>query len=261
MNVRWYGHDAVAGTRAIAERLGLGDALITSTYTRHHHEQLEGSKLEVRSAILQGGRYLRLYHELRNSADGDLAATFVHGLGHSPVEAPGIELPTHGTPRSLSLDVDGLAGAPPLEQVRDLDLAVRLERELTTDDSMGADVVPPWLINNLIWGGERPEPEEPWIRELPNGERMAFATMESRLWIGSLPPVGTRVQSFGAVVGLHDKITHEINWAYDTTTAEPLAVFETINLVFNLDQRRAIPIPPEARSREERSFHPDFAPA
>ena len=52
MNVRWYGANAVAATASLCERLGLGSPALHSTYTRHHHEQMEGNELEVRSAVL-----------------------------------------------------------------------------------------------------------------------------------------------------------------------------------------------------------------
>jgi len=261
MNVRWYGHNAVAATKAMCDRLGLGEPRLLSTYTRHHHEQLEGSELEVRSALTGGGNKLRIYHELRNRADEDLAATFVHEIDHAPVEAPVIELPDYGRPRSLTLDVDGLAQAPPLSEVRELDLSIRFEREVTTEDTMNAEVVPSWLANNLIWGGERPddEDEKDWIHTLPSGDRAAFVVMEQQLWIGQLPALGTRIQSFGATVAIGDKISHGVSWCYDLDTEQPLTVLENINLAFNLTQRRSMVITPEMRTERAARLHPNFA--
>jgi len=68
MNVRYYGQNASAATAALAKQLGVGDASVSGTYTRHHHEQMEGNQLEVRSAVLDdGGDQLRFFHEHRLS--------------------------------------------------------------------------------------------------------------------------------------------------------------------------------------------------
>lgn len=268
MNVRWYGHNALAGTRAFVAQLGMEDPALVSTYTRHHNEQLVESELALHSAILaadEAGPGLRIYHELSNRDSGELAATFVHDVDVQPgqsdaiAELPSITLPEHGRPRSLRLDTDALTNAPTLEEVQQRDLAMRLARDVTTDDSMGADHVPAWLANNLIWAGERPGGEEDWIRTGPNGERIAFATMESRLWIGRLAPVGARIQSFGAVVETGDKTSHSLSWAFDLNTGDVLAVFEVLNLCFNLGTRRSMVMPDAIRHREHQRLHPDLA--
>ena len=265
MNVRYYGMNAHAATTAFCAELGLGDPAVRSRYTRHHHEQMEGNELEVRSAVIAdgaaaaGGR-LCFYHELRNRADDDLAATFVFEVDHPQIEMPGIELPDYGRPRSLRLSADGLAAAPPFEELREHGLAVRLPRTVTTEDSMGADAVPTWLVNNLIWGGERPDGESDWIRELPNGDRFAFAVMESRLWVSGEPvPVGTPIQSFGANVAIADKVVHDVNWCYDTSTGEPIAAMEGVDVCFNMTERRSMSLPDSARARSAETLFPHYA--
>lgn len=267
MNVRYYGMNAHEATRAMCAEMGLGEPVIRSRYTRHHHEQMEGNDLEVRSALLSpavtgaNGR-LRFYHELRNRTDNDLAATFVFELDHAAVETPGIELPDYGMPRSLRLDTDGLASAPALDDVRAKGLAIRLPREVDEEDSIGAPTVPSWLVNNLIWGGERPDGESDWIRELPNGDRFAYAVMESRLWIANGEvPVGTPIQSFGANLAVASKINHDIVWTYNTETGQCLAVMEGVDVCFNMNERRSMVIPDDARARSEETLHPEFTPS
>lgn len=261
MNVRHYGANAGAGTRTVCERLGLGTPRLRSAYTRHHHEQLEGNDLEVRSAVLPDGDRLRVYHELRNRADGDLAATFVHELDHPPVDAPAFELPAHGMPRSLRLDTDALATAPSLAQVRELDLADRKPRQVDTDDTLGGETVPPANYAGLLWGGERLAEEDSWIRTLPDGGRYSFVVMEQRVWIRPKPiAVGTPIQSFRASLEVGEKIGRDIGWCFDTDTGEPLVVFEAIDLCFNLTERRSMAIPAGSRSPNDPSFHPELAP-
>ena len=258
MNVRWYGANAVAATAEMCTRLDLGTPGVVSTYTRHHHEQMEGNELEVRSAVLAGHGRLRFFHELRNQANNDLAATFVHELDHPGLETPGIELPDYGRSRSIDLDVDRMASAPSLDELRSRGLAIRFEREVSDEDTMGDDVVPPWLTTNLIWGGERPDGESSWITETDDGDRVAFASMETRLRIGRPVSLGTRIQSFGAVIALGNKITHELHWVYDLDTEDLLAVAEGVDLAFSIPNRRSCEMPPEVRAREEARLQSDL---
>ena len=260
MNVRYYGVNAGAATRATVAQLGLPDLRLRSGYTRHHHEQMEGAELVVRSAVIPGGDRLRIYHELRNEADDDLAATFVHELDHAAIDGPTFELPAYGTPRSLRLDTDALASAPALGRLQDLELAMRKPRDVDTDDTNGGDTVPPANIAGLLWGGE-PWEEHEWVRTLPNGDRFAYAVMEQRMWIRPEPVLlGTPIQSFRATLDIGEKISREIHWCYDTATGEPIVVSEAIDLCVNLTQRRAMAIPAGARSTDDPDFHPEFTP-
>ena len=261
MNVRYYGVNAAAATRAMCEQLGLPRQNVLSSYTRHHHEQMEGNELVVRSAVLGGGERLRLYHELRNEADDDLAATFVHELDHPLVDAPDFELPTHGAPRSLSLDTDALATAPSIDHLRELGLAMRKPRQVDETDTFGADTVAPGNYPNLLWGGEPLEDQGSWVETLPNGDRYGYVVMEQRLWIhsGSVA-AGTSIQSFRATLHLGEKVGRAIAWCYDTDTGEPLVVSEAIDLCLNLTERRAMAIPAESRSENDPDFHPELAP-
>ena len=257
MNVRWYGANAHAASIEMCDRMGLQSPTISSTYTRHHHEQMEGNKLEVRSAVL-GGKQLRFFHELRNQANNDLAATFVHELDHPAIETPTIELPEYGQARSIDLEVDRMASAPTMAELQARGLAARRERDVTTEDSLGAEIVPTWLTNNLMWGGERLDEETSWIQETEDGDRVAFASMETRLRIGRPVALGTRIQSFSAAIYLGAKISHELNWVFEVGSAELLAVAETIDLAFSVSKRRSTDMPPAVRAREAERLHPDL---
>ncbi len=260
MNVRYYGVNAGAATRAVCDELGLPRLALRSGYTRHHHEQLEDAELVVRSAVIPGGERLRIYHELRNEADDDLAATFVHELDHPSIDGPAFELPAYGAPRSLSLDTDALASAPSLEQLHDLGLAMRKPRKVDADDTQGAETVPPSNFANLLWGGV-PFEDHVWIRTLPNGDQYAYAVMEQRMWVRPGPvTIGTPIQSFRASLDIGEKIGRAIAWCYDTDTGAPIVVSEAIDLCFNLTQRRAMAIPAGSRSVDDPDHHPELAP-
>lgn len=272
MNVRFYGVNAAAGTRALLGELGVppGTGRVVDLYTRHLREQLLGAALLVRSGVvgvvLDG---LRLYHELVNEATGDLAATFVHRVRLGPVDpaiadaaaARVVDLPRHGAPRSVSLDTDPVASAPGIARLRALDLAVRKERAVTAEECDAAGDYQPTMAAMLVWGGEPVDGRfPPLLHDGPNGERMGWASMETRMVVNRLPHLGERIQSFSAVTVLADKVMQNIMWAYAVDSGELLTTFEVVNLAFDVNHRRPMPIPDRIRAYERRILHPELAP-
>ena len=280
MNVRYYAVNAHAGVRAFLADLPAWDDrphVVHDTYTRHFHEQLLGSRLDVRSAVLTAdARGLRIHHELRNSDTDDLAATFVHGL--SPVDADGRRLPLSedvaaaalagaiGQPdyalaRTLSLDTDLLAVAPSLELLLERGLAMRKPRQVTPEECDERGVFRVELAPMLTWGGEQvaPDPDEMLV-ETSEGVLMGWATMETRVQMGDLPRAGDRIQSFGALVALADKAMHRVQWAYDLTSGGLLTAFEFVGVAFDVRNRRAVSIPDGYRTRALERLQPDLVP-
>lgn len=260
MNVRYYGRNALAATEKVCANLGVPFHALAATYTRHHHEQMLGNELYVLSAELGGSNKLRLYHELRNSNDV-LAATFVHDFDHPPTGGDTIELPDHGQPRSLELDVDGFAKTPAVETLLELGLAIRIPREVGDVDELIDGSVPRWAANGLIWEGEHPDGPYDFVRKGPNGERIAMVVMESRVWVGDMPKRGARIQSFAATLAVKGKIVHDVAWCYDLDSGEPLVVIEGIDLSFDLDKRRSIELPQVELDRRSLTLHPELAPS
>jgi acyl-CoA thioester hydrolase len=280
MNVRFYGVNAQAGTAAV-----LGSLLDRDTatlrpvdiYTRHHREQLLGANLVVRSGVIEvQPDALRLYHELANEETGTLAATFVHRLRAEdpagdplplPIElverarAVVVAIPEHGATRSISLDTDPITSAPPLETLRDRDLAMRKVRAISAEE---CDADGAYIRSNapmLTWGGEpvnRRLPE--MIHVGPGGEQMGWASMETRMTINRLPSRGDRIQSFSAVIGLADKTSHRIQWAYDIDRGDLLTTFEVVNLAFDISARRPMSIPAVLADAERSVLHEDLTP-
>ena len=280
MNVRFYAVNALAGTAAVVGGLPgwpSGAHVVHDVYTRHHREQLEGTALEVRSAVLGATpSALRLHHELVASDSGELAATFVHGV--SPVGDDGAPRPlsdavmeaaasrataqpSYAAPRTVSLGADLARSAPSLELLRARGLAMRKERRVDPDecDERGAYRVD--LAPMLTWGGEPVGGDAGGgARETPDGKLMAWASMETRVQLCRLPVVGTRIQSFGAGVAVHDKVTHRVHWAYDLDTGALLTAFEAVSLAFDIRARRPMPIPDDLRAFELGRLQPDLAP-
>jgi acyl-CoA thioesterase FadM len=280
MNVRFYAVNAHAGLRTLLDELpGWGDRpyVVHDVYTRHFREQLLGAPLEVRSAVLTADkRGLRVHHELRNSDTEELAATFVHGL--NPLDAAGereplpedvaagalaraIDLPDYAAPRTVSLDSDLMADPPSLELLLERRLAMRKPR-LVTDDECGPDGrYRVEMAPMLTWGGEQAEsdPEE-ILHTTSDGVRMGWASMETRVQMGELPAAGTRIQSFGAAIGVHDKVMHRLHWAYALDTGALLTAFESVSMAFDIGGRRPMSIPAGYRTRLLDQLQPDLVP-
>lgn len=274
MNVRFYGVAAEAASRALAARFGVGETApvsVVDAYTRHHREQLLGAELEVRSgALATSPSRLRLYHELRNPERDEIAATFVYGVEvdggfNDTVLAAAADhltdIPEYGQPRSIDLDANPLTSAPSLDLVNERELAMRHPRAVNEDECDDNGNYLPGMAPMLTWGGRPLRGESgPFLHNGPNGEKMGWASMETRMACNRLPRLGDRIQAFGANLAIADKITHRIQWAYDLDTSELLCSFEVISLAFDTISRRAMQIPPEMRELHELGYNPDLAP-
>ena len=278
MNVRFYGVNATAGTRALAASLGAPadrPVRLVDIYTRHHREQMLGARLVVRSGVIDAtADEFVLYHELADEDTDVLAATFVHRLGSPDGEAavlPAavvaearariVDVPVHGATRSISLATDPIAHAPAFADLRERDLAIRKVRAVSADECDADGAYLPTMAPALIWAGEPVERRFPeMLHEGPNGERMGWASMETRIVIRRLPRLGDRIQSFSAVIGLGDKVMHNIMWAFDVDREELLSTFEVVNLAFDTGARRPMQIPDHIRAAQAAQLHPDLAP-
>jgi acyl-CoA thioesterase FadM len=276
MNVRHYGIAARTASDAVVRDLGgAGDLAVepVDVYTRHLQEQLLGAPLEVRSLVLgaePGG--LRLYHELRNTETDGLAASFVHRLeartGGERVTAwpPAVdataEIPERGRPRTISLATDPIAAAPDLAQVEgDALLAMRRPRTVEADECRPDGTYDPGNGPMLLWGGEPLEGATgPTLHPGPNGELIGWATMEHRMAFQRLPRRGDRIQSFGCVVELFDKVTHRLMWAFDVDRGDLLVAFEVVDVALDTVSRRAVPIPDDLRGHAEARLRPELLP-
>jgi acyl-CoA thioesterase FadM len=280
MNVRFYAVNANAGTRAVLAGLPGWDGrphVVHDIYTRHYREQMLGTDLVVRSAILGADEQdLRIHHELAAADTGILAATFVHRLSPRGADGQRAPLPAkaqqaalaqadpapehHGT-RTISLDCDLMAATPTLDTVLDRGLAMRKPRSVGKDECDAEGRYRVEMIPALTWGGEPLEGDvSDVLYETSDGRVMGWASMETRVQIGHMPTVGDRIQSFGATVALHDKVTHSVHWAFDLDTGALLNAFESVSMAFDLHARRPMPIPERYRERELERTQPDLAP-
>jgi acyl-CoA thioesterase FadM len=279
MNVRFYAVAAREGTDALlAELPGWGGRphVVHDLYTRHLREQLLGTRLVVRSGLIAASADgLTLHHELAAADTGVLAAAFVYRVaavgegGRVHLPAPLVEglaaevtpAPDYAVTRTISLAADGPSTAPALAQAVELGLALRRPRPVTADECDAAGRYRVDMAPLLTWGGEPIGDDRGGaLDEGADGTLMGWASMETRLQAVRLPRVGDSIQSFGACVAVHDKVTHRVHWAFDLERGELLTAFETVSMAFDIRARRPMSIPPERRARDLATLQPDLAP-
>lgn len=278
MNVRFYGVNAIAGTRSMLAGVPGWDRRphrVHDIYTRHHREQLLGTDLEVRSAFVGAGADgIRIYHELAAVGTGVLAATFVHRL--SPVDADGAHLPVPDDvaaavaaesvelpdpTRTVSLARDLVASAPTLELLRERGLAMREERRVSEEECDPDGSYRVEMAAALTWGGVPLDGDiGERLHETSSGQLMGWASMETRMQFGQLPRLGTRIQSFNAVLAILDKVSHRVQWAFDLDTGALLTAFESVSMAFDTKSRRPMRLPDGYRRREQERLQADLAP-
>lgn len=283
MNVRFYGVNAHAATRAVLGSLEgwpSGLHLVRDAYTRHRREQLLGTPLLVRSGFLGAdSRGVRIHHELVPANAEGLAATFVHCV--SPADERGTTRPVpdavidavrattveplpYAATRTINLDLDLLASTPDLAVVRERRLEVRKPRRITAEECDESGNFRPDATMMLLWAGELPDHVQGWgpdLHEGPNGEQMGWAVMETRVQLARVPRVGTRIQNFGATIAIHERATHRMNWCFDLDNGEILCAFESVDVAFDTVARTTMVIPEDFRHRYEASLQSDLAPA
>jgi acyl-CoA thioesterase FadM len=284
MNVRYYHEKAMHGSAALAAAHGLGPEdcaafggvfELHETFTRHYREQLVGAPLEVVGGVLGvRGDGLRFYLELRNPERDERSATYVHdwrlrdAATRAPLPLPEnvaqsagasrVVWPEHGRPRTL--DLDRVPPAPPLDEARRRGLAMRKERVIPAEACDAHGFHRASGHQEIFWAGEpaREGQSGPMLRDLADGGKLGWATLESRAVWHELPRVGTRIQSFGAEVELAGKVTTRHMWAYDVERGTPLVTSSIVNLAFDVTRRRAVEIPPEVRAIYESQLHADL---
>lgn len=283
MNVRFYGAHAMEGAKHLAHQIGLpieaedeaSTARFIDLYTRHYHEQLEGSPLEVWGGVLDISEFaVRLYLELRNPEKDVLGATFVftaqlvssttqepHSLPDAVITAAAsvtVEWPEHGQPRSLNLETEGRKLT--LEEVEAINLTPREIRVVKDDQCDENGHFRVGGFQDLIWGNDSITDEDnDWLSTLENGDRMGWATMESRCSLLELPSAGTRVQSFWTTVDITRKAQQERFWVFDMDRNVLLCTAAFAEVAFNINTRRAIEIPEDHRASLQASCHPELA--
>jgi len=294
MNVRFYSSRAQEANQALMASFGLEAGALaargarlaqTDTYCRYHREQFQGATLAVKGGVLSAAPdALSLYFELDNDAKGETAATFIikaqliDPATRAPLEIPAaavaaarraiVELPEYGRPRTVDL-------APPRLDLAFEELAARLaeddgdpmsrrvERLIEADecDAHGflddAQDAMFGMFRRARMGDEQTFGPMTFVSQA--GQRLGWASMETRSVRIAQPRAGDRLCSIGAEIGLHAKVRHSRRWMFNVMTGALISMNDNVNVALDLDARRSIEIPAELRSQLQRRHVPEYA--
>lgn len=282
LNVQFYLDKAASGTAVLAQNLGLGPHFTRAEgarlqarehHIRFHREQRAGAPLVIQAGVLgtrQNG--LTVYLELTNPATAEVAATFVVETElarpgsaerlHLPhraldrAEELQIDLPEQGKPRGIELYAPG--PAPTLDNaksqgMRQTYLGPVLQNMCCQDGRLAdrsymaviSDAVPNLLTD--VRGA------------LAKAKHIGGAALEYRLVYHSRPRVGDILCLQSGIKALGQKTYTLGHGLFDYSTGEAIATAEAVAVMFDLEERRAIELPPQARSALERILVPGFS--
>lgn len=282
MNVQFYVDKATAGLAVLGQHLGLGPEftrregarLVTcDQHIRFLREQRAGAPLRLRAGVLAANaRRLRVYLELTNPASGEVAATFINEAelldvtSREPRPLPEAvleraerlraELPDYAAPRGLELTPP--RPAPRLEEADALGMLATylgpvqptmcdLDGRLATRAYMGivSDSIPNLLVETLSHDRSQ--------------SKIGGAALEYRFVYHRAPRPGDIVTVCSAVRAIAAKTYNFCHWLFDAVSGEAIATAEAVAIMFDLQARKAIPIPDEARARLERFLIPSLS--
>ncbi len=290
MNVRFYVQRADSANRALLKASGIMPAdgqrfRRIDTFNRFHREQFAGAKLQTLAGFIAregaSDTSVDTYVEIRNTDNGDLAASFVFSTGiidinsQQLVSLPDlsgitpIEPPDYGKPRSLSLkepskvDLATLESVVPDEPTPGM-MSGRRENTVHQDDCdekgrLREDV-------DLMFVIHRPDPENeeeqamgpPLLRD-EQGRRYSFAMMETRSVVWQRPNAGDRIVSIGADIAYGDKWRQSRRWMFVKDSGVLLGVSDSVGVCIDLDARKAISLPADVQATLEKNCLPQFA--
>lgn len=282
MNVQFYLDKAASGLSVLAHHLGLGPAYSAREgarlrareyHVRFQREQHAGAPLCLSAGILEAGEeLLKIYFELTNPGNGDIAATFIveaelrqQSSGEllplpqyalTAAQDLQIGLPDHGAPRGLELYQP--RPAPSLDQAESLGMLQTflgpVEPAMCDSDGTLADrsymgIISDGVPNLLAQTREKTSEQE----------KVGGAALEYRLVYRSRPQVGDILCLRSGIKALGDKAYTLGHWLFDYTTGEAVATTEAVAVMFDLEARKAIKIPDDARALLERHIIPGFS--
>jgi acyl-CoA thioester hydrolase len=270
MNVQFYVDKATAALAVLGHHLGLepqsrrpdGAQLVTlEHHVRFIREQRAGAPLQIGGGILDcDEQRLRAYLEMSDPISGAVGATFIaeaelqDGDGQ-PLALPlslreraaglQVTLPEHGGPR-------GLAPAPPRPE----------------PDLAGADVL--GMLTTYI-GAVTPQMCDAHGRlaarhymgiisdSIPNlvaqtqgrsraDSRIGGAALEYRLVYRRAPRPGDLLTLRSGIKAIGSKAYQLCHWLFDLSSGEAVMTSEAVAVMFDLEARRAIVIPDDART-------------
>lgn len=284
MNVRHYFAKCDQAIRFTAFKLGISPQLsreagielvITDQHVRFLQEQHAGSGLGIRMGVLDfSDSRIRLYQEIYNTLSGDIATTFIttaeprqtadDALVAWPDEAKQFadtnrtEIPDYAQPRSLDLarGSDGMT----LQKLEALGLYESSAGVISATHCDGAGRIRPAFLIGHIADGVVNMTQKFKTRGFIDDpdRRIGGAVLEYRLIYRSRPRAGSLFTVRTGLAEVMEKTNRFATWMMDLETGEPILSAASVGLSFDLDTRKVVAPPPEARAEMAAMMTPDL---
>lgn len=274
MSVRHYAE--FAERAALTVGVGIGHArAIRDVVTRQHREQFLGTDLFVLFGVVSINDGAITVHIETRSRD-ELASTHLVTIGIvDPDQRTLLRLPQHAFDTLQRLTEEGLIGLQPTygqprrvttKPMRQptLDEVVAHEVELWSDR-----VVEPvecdrsgWFSGGpaqLAWGrADQPRPRTRWQFPDADGHPYALTNVEHRRVVFSTPRVGAHLKTLAANMAIEKNRRIRREWTFDVDTGTLHAMGEFVDLVIDLEARRAAETPDHVRRALTDHLHPEL---
>jgi len=282
MNVKFYVDKATEGLAVLGHFLGVGPEFVREVgarlVAREHHvrflrEQRPGAPIRIMAGVLEATpRELRVYEEMRNTLNDEVAATFVARVelqdsgSRAPMALPEpvleaaerhrVALPDYAAPRGLSLDAP--RPAPTLAQADGNGMLATylgtVRGAMCDEDGYMATHAYMGVISDSI----------PNLLAETRGEDRSKsgtggAALEYRFVYRRAPRVGDVLALRTGIKDIASKAYTFCHWMFDRATGEAVATAEAVAIAFDLEARRAIPIPDSMRADLEKVIVPGLS--
>lgn len=286
LNTRFYIAHSLEALGPFADALGIGDELspgaagrlvVRDQHVRFLREARAAAALHIIASVLQITDYevivlQRMYH----SDDDSIAAVYQVRLVRTDAignrlpwpesvrrraDQLTVELPAVLAPRSL--DIKALNQPMTLEVADSLNLATGSRGMFgAADVGPWGDVLPQALFARLADGMAQvvAPVRQTFIAALAEPDRrVGGAALECRINYLGEAATGTRFATRSALSGVDARTLRFSHWMFDTVTGRPLMSVCGVNVFFDLDARRIIPMTPDVMARLAHLARPELA--
>lgn len=284
MNVRFYIAKATEALASLGAALGLGPAqmrargcglIAVDHHIRFLREMRAGAPLSVHIGVLAADAgALRVLHEVRNDASGEVSATLVAEVAYLDLgrrtrlplpaalreraAAMIVPLPDHAKPRGLS---DGPPRpAPTLRDAERLGLSEIYRGVVDPRDCDPFGRMAGWSFIARISDGIVHLRGTLGVEDGENGEggpRLGSAALEYRLVFRAWPQAGDIITTRSGVRALGTKTNTYGHWLFNLETGDCIATAATVATGLDLVARKAVPLPDAVRAALQRRLVPE----
>jgi acyl-CoA thioesterase FadM len=279
MSVRHYAEHAERAALNVGESVGRGAIVsIREVVTRQHREQFLGTELFVLLGIVAITEHVITMHIETRSRD-ELASTHLLSVGTvDPDQRSPLRLPPHSFDMLQRFTDEGQIGEQP-DYGRPRRVTTTPMRQPTLDEvtehevELWSDrVVEPIECDNngwftggpaqLAWGrADQPRPPTRWQFPDADGHPYALTNVEHRRVVFSPPRVGTHLKTLAANMAIEKNRRIRREWTFDVDAGTLHAMGEFVDLVIDLEARRAAATPDHVRLALTDHLHPELGDA